>query len=253
LADQGTDALIILPDGPLHLLPFASLQDEHGKFLIEKAPIAVAPSRSTLYHTLTLARNRTASDPALLLIDGSANLPHAREEMAGLLKIYGMKTRLLAPGGQSAAGKLAGDSEIIHFAGHSAVVQGKPVLLLQASPVEVFLDSATISTWKLPRTRLVYLAGCSTGIGPQAEGETPWGLIPAFLSAGAPAIVASLLPVDDAATRILTSHFYELLHGKTSNAAALQKAQVALLDAARASGNLQPQSWAPYILVGNPR
>ena len=65
--------------------------------------------------------------------------------------------------------------------------------------------------WRLRKNRLVTLAGCETGIGPQAEGETPWGLIPAFLNAGAPALIVSMLPVDDASTVQLTSRFYELL------------------------------------------
>ncbi len=247
------ETLAILPDGPLHLLPFAGLQDDGGRFLIEKAAIAVAPSSSILRHCLELGRGRNSADPSILLIDGSANLPNARAELAGLLKLYTGNARLLAPEDPRAGGQAAGNSEIIHFAGHSALRQDKPVLMLQAAPVEAYLDSAAISAWKLPRARLVYLAGCSTGIGPVAEGETPWGLVPAFLNAGAPAIIASLLPVDDASTRILTSRFYELLHQRATNAVALQKAQLALLDAARASGNLKPQSWIPYILVGNPQ
>ncbi len=247
------ETLVILPDGPLHLLPFAGLQDDRGRFLIERAAIAVAPSSSILRHCLELGRGRNSSDPSILLIDGSANLPNARAELAGLEKLYAGTARLMAPEDPHAGGQAAGASEIIHFAGHSAIRQDKPVLMLHTSPVEAYLDSAAISAWKLPKARLVYLAGCSTGIGPVAEGETPWGLVPAFLNAGAPAIIASLLPVDDGSTRILTARFYELLHERTTNAAALQRAQLALLDAARASGNLNPRSWIPYILVGNPQ
>ncbi len=247
------ETLVILPDGPLHLLPFAGLQDDRGRFLIEKAALAVAPSSSILRHCLKLGQGRDSADPSILLIDGSANLPNARAELADLLKLYTGNARLLAPEDQSASGQAAGYSEIIHFAGHSAIRQDKPVLMIQAAPVEAYLDSTAISAWKLPRARLIYLAGCSTGIGPVAEGETPWGLVPAFLNAGAPAIIVSLLPVDDASTRVLTSRFYELLHQRAANAVALQKAQLALLDAARASGNLKPQSWIPYILVGNPQ
>ena len=93
--------------------------------------------------------------------------------------------------------KLVAVSEIIHFAGHSIDVQGKPVLLLRASPNE---DISGLSD----NRRLQNAArlarqpfGMQHGDGPISEGESPWGLIPAFLNAGAPAIIASLMPVDD--------------------------------------------------------
>jgi CHAT domain-containing protein len=250
------ETLVILPDGPLHLLPFAGLQDEQGRFLIERVPLAVAPSRSILRHCLALGESRvSAGGHSIALIDASANLPGARDELACLLRLYGNNARLLTPKEMNprAAGQAVANSEIIHFAGHSTTLQGKPVLVLQPPPAEAYLDGPAISAWKLSRARLVYLAGCSTGIGLPAEGESPWGLIPAFLDAGAPAIVASLLPVDDASTQMLTSRFYELLYQGTTAATALQKAQLTLLNAGRSRDNLKPQSWIPYILVGNPR
>ena len=100
----------------------------------------------------------------------------------------------------------------------------------------------------------MYLAGCSTGIGPQSEGETPWGLVPAFLNAGAPALVVSLMPVDDASTRILTQSFFERLAGAArSKAKALQEAQLSQLQRARSNGRINPLSWSPYVLIGDPR
>jgi len=100
---------------------------------------------------------------------------------------------------------------------------------------------------------LVNLAGCSTGIGPLSEGEAPWGLVASFLNAGAPAIIASLLPVEDASTERLNCTFYEMLRQGASKAEALQGAQVGLLNSARANADIKPQSWIPYILMGNPR
>jgi CHAT domain-containing protein len=253
LAAAKPDTLMILPDGPLHLLPFAGLQDERGQFLIERASIAVAPSRSVLRHCVDLGLGRNSINPSVLLIDGSANLANARAELEFLLKLRGSNARLLSPADMRTGGQEAASSEVIHFAGHSAIRQGKPVLMLKGPPAEVYLDDAAINAWQLPRARLVYLAGCSTGIGPLREGESPWGLVPAFLKAGAPAIITSLLPVDDASTQVLTSRFYEMLQGNATNAGALQKAQLALLATARSTGNLKPQTWVPYILVGNPR
>ena len=247
--------LLIFPDGPLHLLPFGGLKDSQGRFLLEKYTLSYAPSESVLHHCLSLGRGSAGSrSRVVLLLDGTANLPGAGDEVACLSKIYGRNSRFVTAGTLASAGRLAADAEIFHFAGHSTLVNGKPALMLEAAPHPAYLDSKTIGSWHLRKNGLVTLAGCETGIGPQAEGETPWGLIPAFLNAGAPALIVSLLPVGDASTARLTSRFYELLaDGSISKASALQQAQLSLLSSARASGRLNPASWLPYVLIGDPR
>jgi CHAT domain-containing protein/thioredoxin-like negative regulator of GroEL len=246
------ETLVILPDGPLHLLPFAGLQDRHGRFLIEKTPVTFAPSRSVFQRCLFLDRGRTIGNRAVL-IDGSSSLPNAREELTYLSKLYGKNTLILTPKDLPAFSQAVARSEILHFSGHAFNVQGKPALLLQTSPREIYLDCQSINTWRMPHVHLVNLAGCSTGIGPVSEGEAPWGLIPAFLNAGAPAIIASLTPVDDLSTKQITLRFYDLLKNGVSKAKALQRAQLALIETARSGSNVRPQSWLPYILVGNPQ
>jgi CHAT domain-containing protein/thioredoxin-like negative regulator of GroEL len=254
-ANEQYGNLLIFPDGPLHLLPFGGLKDLQGRFLLEKHTLSYAPSRSVLHHCLSLGRGGAGSrSRTVLLVDGTANLPGAGDEVACLSKIYGGNSHFLTAGDLASAGHLAADAEIFHFAGHATMINGKPALVLEAGLRQACLDSKAISSWRLRKNRLVTLAGCETGIGPQAEGETPWGLIPAFLNAGAPALIVSLLPVDDASTARLTSRFYELLaNGSISKAAALQQAQLSLLSSARASGRLNPALWVPYVLVGDPR
>ncbi|MGA2264706.1 MAG: CHAT domain-containing protein, partial [Acidobacteriota bacterium] len=249
------ESLLIFPDGPLHLLPFGGLEDARGRFLVERYALSYAPSQSVLRHCLSLGRGSAASGSrTVLLLDGTGNLPGAGNELARLSKLYGNGPRLLTAREPDVAGRLAADAEILHFAGHATVVNGKPALMLAPAPHQVVLDSRDISSWRLRKNRLVMLAGCETGIGPQAEGEIPWGLVPAFLNAGAPALIVSLLPLDDTATANLTSRFYGLLAGDSiSKASALQQAQLSLLASARASGHLKPATWLPYVLIGDPR
>jgi CHAT domain-containing protein len=249
---DSSEALIFLPDGPLHLLPFAGLLDPQGHFLIEKTPIAVAPSRSVFGHCMVRGRKRPVDNLHATLIDGSAGLSCAQKELAYLSRLYGRNASILASKDRSSFKQSVAQSEIVHFSGHAIEMQGKPALLLRNSPNEV-LDCRTIAAWKMPQSYLVNLAGCSTGIGPLAEGESPWGLIPAFLNADALSIIASLAPVDDASTERLNCRFYKLLQEGTGKARALQKAQISLLDAARSNSDIRPQSWIPYILIGNPQ
>jgi CHAT domain-containing protein len=250
---ESAESLILLPDGPLHLLPFAGLLDHQNHFLIEKAPIAVAPSRSVLRYCLAMGQKRPFANLHATLIDGSAGLSCAQKELAYLSRLYGRNASILASKDMSVFKQSVTHSEIVHFSGHAIEMQGRPVLLLRSSPNEAFLDCPAIAAWRMPQSYLVNLAGCSTGIGPLAEGESPWGLIPAFLNAGAPAIIASLAPVDDASTERLNCRFYELLREGVGKARALQKAQIALLDSARSTSDIKPQSWVPYVLIGNPQ
>jgi CHAT domain-containing protein len=249
---DASEAVIFLPDGPLHLLPFAGLMDLQGHFLIEKTPIAVAPSRSVFRHCIAGIRKKPAGNLHATLIDGSAGLSCAQKELAYISRLYGRNAWILASKDQASFKQSAAQSEIVHFSGHATEMQGRPALLLRNSPNEI-LDCRTIAGWKMPQSYLVNLAGCSTGIGPLMEGESPWGLIPAFLNAEAPAIIASLAPVDDASTERLNCRFYELLQEGAGKARALQKAQIALLDSARSNSDIRPQSWIPYILIGNPQ
>jgi len=75
--------------------------------------------------------------------------------------------------------------------------------------------------------------------------------VPAFMGAGAPSLLVSLLPVDDLATASLTSRFYELLSsGSFSKAQALRSAQISLI---KSEAGSNPASWAPFVLIGDPR
>ena len=258
LASNGVEScenLVIFPDGPLYLLPFGGLRNSRGNYLLESYTLSYAPSRSVLGRCLSLERGAASSRTReVLLLDGTANLPGAGNELAGLSRLYGNGARLLTARDVDSAGRLAAGAEIIHFAGHATRVNGKSALVMKPGPRPVFLNSEDIDAWKLHKSRLVTLAGCETGIGPLADGGIPWGLLPAFLNAGAPALVVSLLPADDASTATLVSRFYDLLAGGAhSKASALRQAQLHLLHSARTAGRLDPASWLPYVLVGDPR
>ena len=253
-AHESPETLVILPDGPLYLLPFAGLQDTSGTFLIEKAPVVFAPSRSVFRHCLLGDREPAAtSNHTVLLIDGTAGLPNARDELAQISKLYSKDALILGAKQLPIPPALLKRTKILHFSGHAVIRQNQPLLLLQEFPKEIYLDCQTIRNWAMPNSELVNLAGCNTAIGPISEGEAPWGLIPAFLDAGTHAVLASLMEVDDASTKRLSCRFYDLLHKGLSKAKALQLAQIDLLNSFRADRTNKLQSWLPYILVGNPR
>jgi CHAT domain-containing protein len=243
LENQPIDALVVIPDGPLHLLPFGALVDSSGHYLIENFAVSYAPSRGALQNCLYQKNAKKIT-----------NLPGAGRELAFLANLYSEHSRLLTAADLPSLGSIIGDYEIVHFSGHATLYQNRPRLVFHAPQGEVYLDSSIIQKLKLRKNRLTTLAGCNTAMGPLFDGETPWGLIPAFLNAGAPALLLSLIPVDDAAAGSLTSTFYDMLaHNMYSKAQALRLAQLSLLKQFRNNPDRNLLSWAPFVLVGDPR
>ena len=74
---------------------------------------------------------------------------------------------------------------------------------------------------------LLVLSACQTGLG-KITGDGVFGLQRGFKKAGANAILMSLWKVDDRATRLLMTHFYNYLMDGVGKHEALRRAQQAL-------------------------
>jgi CHAT domain-containing protein/tetratricopeptide (TPR) repeat protein len=100
---------------------------------------------------------------------------------------------------------------------------------------------------KLPRTRLVVLSACQSGLGQYYRGEGVVSLVRPFLAAGVPTVVASLWSVDSKATSDLMIEFHRQrkLTAGLHAAEALRRAQIEL-----ARTYEHPFYWAPFIVVG---
>ena len=90
------------------------------------------------------------------------------------------------------------------------------------------------------------LSACQTGRSVVSGGDELLGLMRAFLSAGASALVLSLWQVADAATRELMTHFYRRLIAGEAAATALRQAQCHLLQ----NSHAHPYFWASFFVVG---
>jgi CHAT domain-containing protein len=98
---------------------------------------------------------------------------------------------------------------------------------------------------------LVVLSACQTGLGSGALADVPagddWvGLTRAFLHAGAAHVVATLWPVEDQPTATVMARFYEALAAGVAPAAALGRAQQALIAERRTA---HPFYWAGFVAV----
>jgi CHAT domain-containing protein/tetratricopeptide (TPR) repeat protein len=139
-----------------------------------------------------------------------------------------------------------------------------------------------MSTWKL-NAELVTLSACKSGLGREAGGEGFIGFAQAFFLAGSRSLLVSLWEVDDRATSLLLTRFYQNWLGKRpglsqplSKAEALREAKewlrgLSSADAEREVSQISrgeirrsiprppaghpfehPHDWAGFILMGDP-
>jgi CHAT domain-containing protein len=173
----------------------------------------------------------------------------------------------------------AEDARVLHFACHGEFDAQSPLLSrLHIGPGAVLTGQEILQSLRL-RCDLVTLSACESGLSRVQRGDELYGLVRAFLYAGAPAVVASLWRVNDCATLILMAHFYTALAGGMAVGRALQQAQLYIKTLSRgaalaslqqllpgrseATFGLPPggddapvfadaRYWAAFILVGDP-
>jgi CHAT domain-containing protein len=111
------------------------------------------------------------------------------------------------------------------------------------------LEAAEISRLDLD-CDLAVVSACQTGRGRLLSGEGIVGLSRAFLLAGARAVVVSLRNVSDASTSRLMKNFYRNLTEGSSNAAALRKAKLEMIQSGRQTRH--PYYWSSFVIIGKP-
>jgi CHAT domain-containing protein len=98
---------------------------------------------------------------------------------------------------------------------------------------------------KLDKTELVVLSACETGLGEIKNGEGVYGLQRALKIAGANTIIISLWTVNDKATQLLMTTFYDNWMKTGNKREAFKSAQNVLRQEFPAH-----YYWGPFIMVG---
>jgi len=273
----GAPLLCIVPNSALWQLPFHALRDPRGKYLAEKMPLIYAPSVAVLAEMMSRAAPN-AGRPSTLLAFANPNIraatvarvrafheraelgaiPEAENEVRSLGRLYGPDRSRIYIGDDARETVLkreAGSSDILHVASHGLIDDGAPMfsaLVLSKTPGEDgddgLLEAREISGLK-PGTRITILSACDTGKGRISEGEGVIGLSRAFLANGCPTAVVSQWKAVSATTATLMVDFHRNLLRGDDAAAALQKAQLALMRDERYS---HPFYWAPFVVIGAP-
>src|SRR6185295_4983949 len=92
------------------------------------------------------------------------------------------------------------------------------------------LRSSELSSYKLPKAKLVVLSACETGFERYDKGEGAIGIARTFLALGAPVVVASQWKVDSEPTKDLMIAFHRNRKSyRMTSAEGLRRAQLEVL------------------------
>lgn len=252
--------ICLIPDKSLLQLPFAALESESGKFLLEDFKIFDSPSASVFVFASEKARElEKVKDERLLSVGnpafdkeqnaGLAALPSAEEEARTIAKFYPNAEQFLAANATKTnfMTRLP-NAEIIHFAGHYVAAETSNYSKLLFADDD--LRSFEIAETRLPNSKLIVLSACRTGIEKFYKGEGAIGIARTFLAVGTPVVVASRWQVDSEATKDLMIKFHRKRREKgLTSIEALREAQIEMLRGGDENFR-QPYFWAAFSVIG---
>jgi len=273
-------SVVIVPDGPLNLISFASLPDSTGRYFGRSAVVSFAPSATVFQILRTVKRKVEPQKPFLGVAYSSGRLgdredlqfsasrridsafanlqplKFAREEVQAGARVAGNGSVVLVDSAATESALKAeqpADFKVIHLATHGFSDTTDPdragLVLAPGDPNEDGLWQAREIRESRLEADLVTLSACETGVGRLQGEEGIMNLARTFLIAGAKSVVASLWDADDRSTATLMAHFYEQIGNGKSVAEALRNSQLAMLT--EFGSEMPPYFWAGFTVIGD--
>jgi CHAT domain-containing protein len=226
--------IVFIPDGALYEVPFAALQNERGKYLVESHTISIAPSISVLAQTDQLKqRNNNPNRIALVVGNPSfdrryTQLVYSKEEAEEIAKLVPSKLLLGRAATGLAVKELLPKARIAHFATHGFMDKERglnsQIVFTASNGDDGVISAEQLLDFKL-QADLVVLSACDTGRG-KITGDGVIGLSRSFMAAGASSTIVSLWAVNDRSTAMLMTEFYRQWLGGKPKAQALRAAML---------------------------
>jgi CHAT domain-containing protein len=218
VAVLGERRLVIVPTGALHAVPWPMLPSLRGR------PLVVAPSAAAWVDRQASPRRRRHRKIALV---AGPRLRHASNEIAGVCELYAEPIVLSGRRATVSAvmGALEGAS-VAHLACHGHFRSDSPLF----SSLE--LADGPLNVYELQRLarppELIVLSACDLAIADARAGDELLGFAAALIGMGTRTIIASVIPVPDAAAKRLMIALHRDLTAGRSPSVALARAQQSL-------------------------
>ena len=247
--------IVIVPDGPLHGVPFSALPMSLGarRDDYHSATYVVDRYAVTLATTPALGGSRRSrilpADVRVLVANGA--VPGGEEEVAAIVDAWSARRVTVLSGAgatEAALRKRAAASGVLHFAVHARAHEADPLAsyleLARDDMDDGLLHVTEIAALKF-RGDLVVLTGCETMPGPAFAGTGPFGIANSFLAAGARTVIAALWPVGASAAEL----GHELHRALADGAEPRRAFRSAQLKLRRNPARAHPFYWGGYSLV----
>ena len=258
------DEVVIVPQGPFCLTPYAALMDKKSKYLSETFRIRLLPSLSSLRLIQNCPADWHSKAGALLVGDPWVQEVIYEGKKLKQLAYAEKEVQMIGEILQTAplVGKHATKDEVlrrissvalVHIAAHGKMETGEIALApntTRSSPIPVKEDYLLTMKDVLKaqiRARLVVLSCCHSARG-EVKSEGVVGIARAFLGAGARSVLVSLWAIDDEATMEFMEFFYRQLVNGRSASEALNEAMKSVRESDRFSA---VKYWAPFVLIGD--
>lgn len=223
----GRRRLLIAPHGPLHEVPFAALLDGEGRPLTNPDGPLLSLIPSVTFWQRHRGRRRDVP-PELCLALGyegvQRDLRHTEAEARFIAAVTGGEAWVGAQPKTAVLAAAGARYRWLHVACHGRFDPDSPLDSFLETGAGERLTARQVLAWRLP-VALVTLSACQTGVSQVQRGDEPMGLVRAFLTAGAGAVLVSQWAVADWPTFLLMRRFYQALMAGAEPAAALQTAQ----------------------------
>lgn len=249
----GGSQVVIVSDGPVHLIPFAALIDENGHYLAESLQVRHVPSLATakliMEHRVDLEGGTSpliVGDPALPKL----RLPCAKEEALMISKLLGVEPLIGENATKEKVLQSLEKAQLIHIAAHGDMERGEILLasnLGSKGEKEDYMLMLSDLEGKRLRASLVVLSCCHSAKG-DVKADGVIGIARAFIGAGARSVLVALWAISDEGTLHFMKAFYQHFSRGLKASECLNKA----MEVMRNSKNFfDPHFWAPFILIGD--
>lgn len=257
------DELVIVPDGPLCVTPFAAFMDPSSRYLCESFRVRVVPSLTSLKLIADSAEYH--SKKGVLLVGNPCleeivtpepwnwHLPKAEEEVKLIGSILNSTPLIGEAATKEEVLKRLKSVTLVHIAAQGSDENGEILLTPNPSRLsqepemhDYLLTMADVIAIQL-RARLVVLSSCHSAQG-KIKSEGAVGIARAFLAAGARCVLVSLWENSDKATLKFMKSFYEHLTAGEKASVALNQAMKYLKESAEFR---DVEHWAAFQLIGD--
>ena len=253
LTSHNITTLVFIPDGPLRMIPFASLHSGET-FLIDEFAIVISPGLTLIApKPITRKKMEFLANGLSAAVQGFPPLDYVDQEINSIGDLFGGK-RLFNENfllNNLESEFLEGQYTIVHIASHGR---------FDKDPSETYIltfdDRLTLNNlekiikpgrFRGDPVELLTLSACETAAGDDRAGL---GLAGVAIKSGARSVLATLWNINDQASSELIIQFYRQLKEDLtiSKAEALRRAQLFLMKDVRYD---HPCYWSPYLIVGN--